>query len=92
MKTDRAAGAFRAKLYRYPGKGGWHFATVPARLAPPVAAAWGRTPVEAEVDGVVWRTSVWRGKGGRTVLAIPARVRGSKEHGDIVRVTIRLRV
>lgn len=44
-------GSFTAKLFRYPGKGGWHFAPVPDRLAPPVTSAWGRTPVMAAVDG-----------------------------------------
>lgn len=81
-------GTFTAKLWRYPGKGGWHFADVPDRLAPPVTHGWGRTPVEATVQGVTWRTSVWRGKDGRTLLAIPAKVRGTKGDGDRVRVRI----
>lgn len=82
-------GSFTARLFRYPGKGGWHFAPVPERLAPPVTSAWGRTPVDATVDGISWRTSVWRGKDGRTLLAVPARVRGTKGDGDKVRVTLR---
>lgn len=82
-------GKFRAKLFRYPGKGGWHFAPVPARLTPPVTHGWGRTPVDAVVDGVAWRTSVWRGKDGRALLAVPARIRGAKGDGDTVVVEIR---
>ena len=82
-------GKFRAKLFRYPGKGGWHFAPVPARLTPPVTHGWGRTPVDAVVDGVAWRTSVWRGKDGRALLAVPARIRGAKGDGDMVVVEIR---
>ena len=82
-------GKFRAKLFRYPGKGGWHFAPVPARLTPPVTHGWGRTPVDAVVDGVSWRTSVWRGKDGRALLAVPARIRGAKGDGDTVVVEIR---
>jgi len=85
-------GTFRAALYRYPGKGGWHFVALPARMAPPVTHGWGRTPVEATVGGTTWRTSVWRGKDGRVVLAIPARVRGEKEDGDRVKVILRARV
>jgi hypothetical protein len=38
-------GAFRARIFRYPGKGGWHFVVVPERLAPTVTHGWGRTPV-----------------------------------------------
>lgn len=82
-------GTFTAKLFRYPGKGGWHFAPVPDRLAPPVTHGWGRTPVVATVDGLEWATSVWRGKDGRTLLAIPAKVRRGKGDGD--RVTVELR-
>jgi hypothetical protein len=42
----------------------------------------------AEVDGHEWRTSVWRGKDGRTLLAVPAKVRGAKGSGDSVRVRL----
>lgn len=80
---------FRSKLFKYPGKGGWHFAPVPDKYAPPVTHGWGRTPVQAEVNGHVWDTSVWRGKDGRTLLAVPAKVRGEKGDGDTVRVTLR---
>jgi hypothetical protein len=81
-------GSFRARLFKYPGKGGWHFVRVPDRLAPPVTHGWGRTPVNATVDGQAWRTSVWRAKDGSTLLAVPARVRCGKAHGDSVRVEL----
>jgi hypothetical protein len=80
---------FSARLFRYPGKGGWTFVTVPEDMAPPVAAAWGRTPVGATVDGYDWNTSVWREKSGRTLLAVPKAARGTKGHGDDVRVSLR---
>jgi hypothetical protein len=79
---------FTAKPFRYPGKGGWHFASVPSRHAPPVTHGWGRTPVVAEVDGHEWRTSVWRDKSAKSLLPVPARVRGSKGDGDSVRVRL----
>ena len=79
---------FRAKLFRYPGKGGWHFAPVPPRYAPPVTHGWGRTPVKATVNGYSWDTSVWRSKDGATLLAVPERARGGKGDGDVVRVEI----
>lgn len=81
--------AFTATQFRYPGKGGWHFVPVPDRLAPPVTHGWGRTPVTAVVDGIEWATSVWRGKDGRTLLAIPAKVRGSKGEGARMKVELR---
>ena len=87
--TKPHGGLFEAKLFRYPGKGGWHFVPVPNRLAPPVSHGWGRTPVDAVIDGFAWRTSVWRGKDGRTLLAVPMRARGGKGDGDTVKVEIR---
>ena len=79
---------FTAVLFRWPGKGGWHFAPVPEKFAPPVTQGWGRTPVRATVDGTMWETSVWRGKDGRTLLAVPLKVRGSKGAGARVRVEL----
>lgn len=79
---------FRGTLFRYPGEGGWTFVEVPKRLAPPVTHGWGRTPVQATVDGYSWATSVWRGKDGRTLLAVPKAARKGKEHGATVTVTI----
>lgn len=43
----------------------------------------------ATVDATTWETSVWRGKDGRTLLAVPARMRGTKGDGDTVKVTLR---
>jgi hypothetical protein len=81
--------SFKAKLFRYPGPGGWHFVTVPQKNAPPATHAWGRTPVRATVDGNSWDTSVWRDtKSKSTLLAVPKKIRGAKGHGDEVKVSI----
>ena len=79
---------FTATLFRVPGPGGWTFAVVPERHAPPVMHAWGRTPVVATVDGHRWRTSVWRERSGRTLLPVPKAARGTKGDGDRVRVAL----
>ncbi len=79
---------FVATPFRYPGKGGWTFVVVPANLAPPVTRGWGRTPVYAVVNGYEWRTSVWRGAEGRTLLALPKKVRGGMGPGEAVDVRI----
>jgi hypothetical protein len=79
---------FKSKLFRYPGPGGWTFATIPERHAPPVTHGWGRTPVLARVDGVEWETSVWRDKTYGTLLPIPKRVRGEKGDGDLVEIVL----
>jgi hypothetical protein len=84
--------SFRAKLFRYPGPGGWTFVTVPAKHAPPPGGAWGRTPVQATVDGTTWDTSVWwDSKSGSTLLAVPAKVRKGKEDGETVSVSLQER-
>jgi hypothetical protein len=79
---------FRTKLFKYPGPGGWTFATVPKSHAPPVTEGWGRTPVLARVDGQSWETSVWRDKKLGTLLPVPRRVRGAKGDGDTVEVEL----
>ena len=84
----RYGGVFKSRLFRVPGAGGWVFAPVPAKYAPRVTHGWGRTPVRAVVDGHAWDTSVWRGKDGKTLLAVPKRVRGGKDDGDVVEVEI----
>ncbi|MEO7996129.1 MAG: DUF1905 domain-containing protein [Gemmatimonadaceae bacterium] len=81
-------GTFRAAMFRYPGKGGWTFVEVPEKFWPPVTHGWGRTPVHAIVDDYAWDTSVWRGKDGRTLLAVPKVARGKKDAGEIVRVRL----
>jgi len=85
-------GRFTGTLFRWSeGKGSWYFVAVPPRLSPPVTHGWGRTPVTATLDGTTWETSVWRGKDGRTLLAVPAKVRGVRPDGATVRVELRFR-
>jgi hypothetical protein len=79
---------FRSKLFKYPGPGGWHFARVPDRHAPPPTEAWGRTPVLARVDGRSWETSVWRDRKHGTLLPVPQWVRAGKGDGDPVEVEL----
>jgi hypothetical protein len=79
---------FRAKLFKYPGPGGWNFATIPKKYAPPVTEGWGRTPVLARVDGRSWATSVWRDRKLGTLLPVPKRLRLEKGDGDWVEVEL----
>ena len=44
--------------------------------------------MRATVDGYAWSTSVWRGKDGKTLLAVPKAARGSKGDGDMVAVEL----
>ncbi|MCB1201706.1 MAG: DUF1905 domain-containing protein [Leptospiraceae bacterium] len=84
--------SFKAKLFRYPGKGGWTFAPVPPEYAPPYTLGWGRTPVTANVDGISWETSVWSDKSGQVLLSVPKKIRGGKSHGDMVEVSLQYRL
>lgn len=79
---------FKAKLFRYPGPGGWTFARIPEKHAPPATHAWGRTPVRASVDGHAWETSVWRDKKHGTLLPVPKHIRGDRGDGDVVLVEL----
>jgi Domain of unknown function (DUF1905) len=89
-KTGRQqCGPFETTLFRYAGKAAWHFAIVPASIAPPPTRPWGRTPVTATVDDATWETSLWRdAKSNRSLLAVPKRHRGTKGDGDRVTVTL----
>ena len=80
--------AFRAELSRWPGEAAWVFAPVPDEHAPDQAGAFGRVPVVATVDGTTWATSAWRGKDGRWLLPVPAKVRRGKDDGDVVTVDL----
>lgn len=87
LRARERRGPFVTTLFRYCGKGGWTFAPIPKKRAPPVTRPWGRTPVCAVVDGVSWDTSVWRDtKTSGALLAVPLRIRGSKRSGDTVTV------
>lgn len=79
---------FEATLFRWEGPAAWVFVRVPDSHAPDVAGAFGRAPVTASVDGKSWSTSVWRHNTAGWVLPLPAWVRGAKDDGDVVTVSI----
>ena len=87
-RRPRAPRPFSARLFRYPGPGGWTFAIIPDERAPPATHPWGRTPVAASVDGQRWQTSVWRDRQHGTLLPVPKRLLGGKGDGDLVDVTL----
>lgn len=85
----RAEYVVRAKLWQYPGKGGWHFLTVPRRqsrmirdLFGPEARGWGSIPIRVRIGKTEWRTSLFpERKTGCYLFAVKADVR-KKEHVD----------
>lgn len=87
--SDSEPTSFDATLFRWDdGPGSWTFVRVPEEHAPDTAGAFGRFPVVATVDGVTWRTSVWRDRRHGWLLAVPGRVRRGKDDGDTVRAAV----
>ena len=82
------------------GQGSWHFLTVPAGEAVEICAyslagerrGFGSVRVEATINGVRWRTSVFPQKSGGYILPIKADVRrrAGVSAGDDVTVEIEL--
>ena len=81
-------GAFEAELFRIDGPGGWHFVRIPETEAPDESGPWGRSPVVATVNGQTWRTSAWKDTKHGWLLAVPRRIRGEGEAGDVMTVAI----
>lgn len=80
---------FSTVLWRYPGKGGWVFAIIPKKHAPPVTHPWGRTPVRAAINGHEWTTSVFRdSKNDRSLLPVPKAIRGELKDGGRVMLSL----
>ncbi len=89
--------SFRAKIWRYPGPGGWCFVTLPAELSERLREAhvphesWGRLKVIAQIGQTEWKTSVWYdAKSSSHLLPVKASVR-TAEHlatDNVVAVSI----
>ena len=83
------------------GKGSWHFLTIPPEEAVEIRLAsgadgprrgFGSVRVEATINGVAWRTSIFPQKSGGYILPIKADVRRKAEiaAGDEVTVSLNL--
>jgi hypothetical protein len=93
---------FTSELWLWSGEGGsWHFVTVPPeeaveiRLESAASGArrgFGSVRVEATVNGVAWRTSVFPQKAGGYILPVKAAVRRDAgiAAGDDVTVSIEM--
>lgn len=89
-----------ATLWLWNGEGAsWHFVTVPEELAGEIRAesfarrgGFGSVRVEATIDDVTWRTSVFPQKSGGYILPVKAEVRrrANIAAGDDVTLTLDL--
>ncbi|KUM27069.1 hypothetical protein AU467_17825 [Mesorhizobium loti] len=88
----------QAEIWVYPGKGGWHFVTLPAEFATRIKAAmaglarpWGSLGVTAAIGKTRWSTSLFPDKAsGSLLLPIKASVRQREglNAGDTPALTI----
>jgi hypothetical protein len=91
---------FTAKLWLYPGKAGWVFATVPKKETTMIKEqtkglkrGWGSVPVTVTLGKTTWETSIFPdNRLGTYLLPIKALVRKKEEVMDDDVVTISLRV
>ena len=89
-----------ATLWRWSGEGGsWHFLTVPEELSGQFRAqsllrrgGFGSVRVEARIDDVTWRTSVFPQKSGGYILPVKADVRRRADIGDGDKVELTLEI
>lgn len=90
--------AVTAPLWQWTGEGGtWHFITVPEEQSGEFRAeslaghrGFGSVRVEATINCVTWRTSVFPQKSGGYILPVKAQVRrdAGVAAGDDVTVTL----
>lgn len=90
--------AFQAEIWLVPGKGGWHFVTVPEPLSKRIKAAfgsfdqgWGSLPARASIGSIHWKTSLFPdAKSGCYLLPVKAAVRkrAGLSAGDSVRIQL----
>ena len=65
----------------------WTIAPLPEELEIEAVSAFGRTPVIAKLCESSWSTSLWTEKSGKTMIAIPKKVRGGLVEGDVVEIS-----
>jgi hypothetical protein len=92
----------KGKVWRYPGKAGWHFVNVPRRQSGEIKKlfagmnrGWGSLPVTATIGKTSWNTSIFPdSKLGLYLLPIKAGVR-KKEMvvaGDTIAFSIEIEI
>ena len=90
----------QAGIWVYPGKGGWHFVTLPTEVAARIKAAmaglarpWGSLGVTASIGKTRWQTSLFPDRAsGSLLLPVKASVRQREglKAGDAPRLTIEI--
>ncbi len=62
----KAKYTFSAKVWKYQGKAGWYFVTLPKQLSKEIRSnrglaeeGWGRLKTSAQLGDSKWNTSIW---------------------------------
>ncbi len=57
---------FKEKVWKYKGKGGWHFITLPKNISQKIRKnhgldeeGWGRLKTLAKIGQSQWKTAIW---------------------------------
>lgn len=89
---------FQSKVWKYKGKGGWHFVTLPQILSNkirknhgPDEEGWGRLKTKAKIGKSEWNTAIWYdSKQNAYLLPVKSLVRRSEkiETGLTVKVVL----
>lgn len=92
--------SFRAKVWIYEGPGGWHFVTLPKKLAGEIrlfhgqmAKNWGSIAATTTVGKTIWKTSIFRDtKSESYVLPLKAEIRRKEKitAGKMLQVRIEI--
>lgn len=58
--------SFRSRVWKYEGKAGWYFVTLPKQLSKKIRKAhglseegWGRLKASVQVGKTIWKTAIW---------------------------------
>jgi hypothetical protein len=94
--------SFKSKVWIYPGMAGWHFVTLPKKIANEIASRYhyikkgfGSLPVEVTIGKTNWKTSIFPDKKTQSYL-LPLKVEVRKKEGikegDTINFTIEVKV
>lgn len=90
--------SFQAKVWKYKGKAGWYFASLPMPLSKKIRLnhglseeGWGRLKSSAQVGKTKWNTSIWFDSKAKTyLLPIKSEIRKKEKIEIDTAVKVRL--
>lgn len=85
----------RAKVWRWPGDGGWHFVTLEKTLSKKIRVAYpkGFVKIKAQIGQTPWNTSLFPHKQSESyLLSVKTEIRKKEDilEGDIVKIVFEI--